>query len=235
MPDESPRATRAAPAPNPRALARRISPRLADRLVELVRGPSWRRVAILRRAAAAALVIGALVLALRPGGHTQTVPVLVAAHDLGPGATLRASDVEVRRRPSGDVPDGALRRAADAEGQVLAGAARAGEPLTDLRLVGPELTRRATGSADAARVPVRLADADVAALLQPGSTVDVVTTGEHGEEPVVLATGAIVLAVLPAEGDAARRGRLILVALPRSAATRVAGTSLAQPVTVTLR
>ncbi len=213
---------------------RSIAPRLVDRFAELVRGPNWRRVVMLRRALATLLLLVALGLAVRPAAG-DTAAVLVAGHDLGPGVTLRPADVAVRRWPAGDVPGGALRDPAEVDGQVLAGAARAGEPLTDLRLVGTGLASRANPAPDVARVPIRLTDADVASLLYPGATVDVVSAGEHGGPPTVLATAAVVLAVLPAEADAARRGRLVLVALPRSVATRVAGASLAQPVTVTLR
>jgi pilus assembly protein CpaB len=190
---------------------------------------------MVRRGLAALLVLIALVLAVRPGSGAETAAVLVAVHDLDPGVTLRPADVAVRRWPVADVPGGALHEPAEVDGQVLAGAARAGEPLTDLRLVGPGLASRASAEPEVARVPVRLADADVAGLLYPGAAVDVVAAAEPAGAPTVLASAAVVLAVLPAQADAARRGRLVLVALPRAVATRVAGASLAQPVTVTLR
>jgi hypothetical protein len=86
----------------------------------------------------------------------------------------------------------------------------------------------ATGDPNAVAVPVRLTDAAVADLLRPGSRVDVVG------DPGVLANDAVVIAVRPSEGVSAK-GRLVVVALPRSAAAKVAAASLAQPVTVTLR
>jgi hypothetical protein len=82
-------------------------------------------------------------------------------------------------------------------------------------------------------VPVRLADAGAAALLVPGSTVDVVTVGGDSGEPLVLATAAAVLAVLPA--DSPSSGRLVLVAMPSGIAARVAAASLTEQVAVTLR
>jgi pilus assembly protein CpaB len=119
---------------------------------------------------------------------------------------------------------------------VLAGAAGAGEPLTALRLAGPELVRSVAGDGDAAAVPVRLTDADVAGLLHPGQRVDVVTVGERTGSPGVLASGARVLTVLPSDGKiAGGRGRLVLVAVPRAVATKVAAATLSQEVTVTLR
>ncbi|MDT7707853.1 MAG: hypothetical protein QOG20_3460, partial [Pseudonocardiales bacterium] len=103
--------------------------------------------------------------------------------------------------------------------------------LTDTRLVGAGPA--AGAGPDGAAVPIRLADAGVAALLVPGSRVDVVTVGGSTDRPVVLASDASVLAVL-AE-DAAGRGRLVMVAMPREIATRVAAASLSEQVAVTLR
>jgi len=151
---------------------------------------------------------------------------------------VQAADLEVRRWPTELVPAGALRDVADADGRVLVGTARAGEPITDARLAGSGLAARLSGSPDAAAVPIRLSDPDVAALLVPGGRVDVVTAGERSGQPVVLAADAAVLAVLaPGTGAAgtAGRGRLVLVAMPRSVATRVAAAALAEQVAITLR
>lgn len=216
---------------------RSLGPRVIERAGAALRGASWRRVVLLRRIVAGLLVLMALLLALRPSlaAEPREQPVLVAGRDLPPGVTLRREDVVVRRWPAELVPASALHDPGQVEGRLLAGAARAGEPLTDLRLAGQELARLATGSADTASVPIRLADADVASLLRPGMTVDVVAAGEQQDSTVVLASGAMVLTVLAAEDGPAHRGRLVLVALPRSAASRVASAALAQPVTVTLR
>lgn len=218
--------------------ARDLAPRLRDRFVELLRGPGWRRVALARRIAAGLLVVLALGLALAPES-SEGAALLVAARDLPGGATLGPADLALRRWPADLVPAGALTAPETAEGRVLAGAARAGEPLTDLRLAGPELAAATTRSPDAASVPVRLADPDVAGLLAPGTAVDVITLGPVADEPVVLARDAVVLTVLPATGGvgpaSARSGRVVLVALPRGSAARVAAASLSEQVAVTLR
>jgi Flp pilus assembly protein CpaB len=200
-------------------------------------GASWRRIVLLRRIAAGLLVLMALLIALRPSltAEPREQPVLVASRDLPPGVALRRDDVVLRTWPAELVPAAVLHDPSQVEGRLLAGAARAGEPLTDLRLASQELARLATGSADTASVPIRLTDAAVASLLRPGMTVDVVAAGEQPDSTVVLAAGAVVLTVLAAENGPANRGRLVLVALPRSAASRVASAALAQPVTVTLR
>jgi pilus assembly protein CpaB len=209
----------------------RLAPRPLSRFGALVVGPGWRRIALLRRAAAGVLAAVALVLALAPGPDATGVPVLVAAADVAAGSTLAAADLAVRRWPAELVPGGALPDPAGAEGRVLVGAARAGEPITDTRLAGPAAALGAPPGS--AAVPVRLADAGAAALLVPGSTVDVVTVGGQSDEPVVLATAAAVLAVLPP--DSPSSGRLVLVAMPSGIAARVAAASLTEQVAVTLR
>jgi Flp pilus assembly protein CpaB len=182
------------------------------------------------------LVVVALVLALAPAKGDVTGAVLVAARDLASGAALTEADVAVARWPVELIPAGALRGPADAGGRILAGAARAGEPLTDVRLAGPAPPGR-TGDPRVAAVPVRLADPDVAGLLVPGSRVDVITPGPAADRPVVLAADAAVVTVVAAESDALgqARGRLVLVTLPRADAARVAAAALADQVTVTLR
>ncbi|MEU7815513.1 SAF domain-containing protein [Pseudonocardia sp. NPDC049154] len=197
---------------------------------------SWRRAVLVRRCLAGVLVAVAAVLALSPGGDSTT-EVVVAARDLAPGSVVAAADLTLATWPAELVPAGAVGVAA-AEGRVLAGALRAGEPLTDLRLAGATLAAAATGLPDAAAVPVRLADPDVAALLTPGVRVDVVAAAPEGGEPAVLADSAVVLTVLEPGGTPAgssARGRSALVALPRDLATRVAAASLSDQVAVTLR
>ncbi|HTI21321.1 MAG TPA: SAF domain-containing protein [Kutzneria sp.] len=200
------------------------------RLRRLLTTSSWARTILFRRAAAALLAVLAVVLAAATllHGRDNTVPVLVAARDVPSGATLTGDDVRIRSLPAAYAPAGTITDAGAAVGRVLAGAARSGETITDVRLVGPANTLLATGSPDAVAVPVRLTDAAVADLLRPGSRVDVVG------DPGVLANDAVVVVVRPSEGVSAK-GRLVVVALPRQLAAKVAAASLAQPVTVTLR
>jgi hypothetical protein len=81
-----------------------------------------------------------------------------------------------------------------------------------------------------------LSDPGVADLLRPGSRVDVVASGPDRDGVSVLAADAVVVTVRHSEGKSgAPGGRLVLVALPREAATRVAAASLGEPVAVTLR
>ncbi|HEX6352269.1 SAF domain-containing protein [Actinophytocola sp.] len=194
---------------------------------------TWPRWLALRRVTALVLVLLAAVLAVRPVDHAAdpTVPMLVTTRDLPPGTTLRATDVEVTRLPPSLRPPAALTAPEQVRGRVLAGATTEGEPLTQARLVGPENARLTAGTPEAAAVPFRLADPAVADLLTPGVRVDVVTVSATNADPVVLAANAAVLTIRAADTDSS----LVVIALPREEATRVAAASLGQPVTVTLR
>jgi pilus assembly protein CpaB len=220
---------------------RTLTPLLRDRLAISLRGGGWLRPVALRRLLAVVLVLLAVALALRPGPDTATV--LVATRDLVPGSTLTPADVEARPMPAGLIPAGAMTDVSTVDGRVLAGGARHGELITDVRLLGVELSRLLASDGDFATVPVRLSDPDIAELLAPGSTVDVVSVGERSSRPTVLAERATVLTVLDEAaadglGQAAahgQRGRLVAVILPRTTATQVAAASLSQSLTVTLR
>lgn len=193
----------------------------------------WPRRLAVRRLVAVLLVLAAAVLAVSPQPReTDTVPMLVASRDLPPGTTLRDADLVVSRPPPSLRPKAALTDPAQARGRVLAAATTAGEPLTAARLLGRENTVLTSGDPSAAAVPFRLADPAVASLLTAGLRVDVVTVTPSSEAEV-LAANATVVTVRPA--DEAAEGHLVVLALPREEATRVAAASLGQPVAVTLR
>ena len=64
--------------------------------------------------------------------------VLTAARDLD-GGVLAPGDLTAIDLPAPAVPDGALPSGARVAGRVLASPVRRGEPLTDVRLLGPGL------------------------------------------------------------------------------------------------
>lgn len=214
-----------------------LGPLATDRLRSLLRSRGWPRTMALRRLVAVALVLLAGALAVRPASarDTTSVAVVVAAHDLAPGSTLTERDVGVRQFPAAAVPNGTLTRRGVATGRVLASAVRAGEPLTDVSIVGAADTALTTGNPSAATVPVRLADPDVADLLRPGIRVDVVTLDPDRQTDPVLAENATVVTIRDTPATQGQPGRLVLVAVPRQFATQLAAASLRQPVTVTLR
>ncbi|OLT41739.1 hypothetical protein BJF85_04845 [Saccharomonospora sp. CUA-673] len=206
-----------------------------------------RPIPVLRRVLAVALLLLAVALATRPAtAHDDaTRPILVFARDVPLGATLQEADVRTVDLPAAAHPRGALTKSDEIPGQRLMGVAREGEPVTDSRLAD-----RAPTPAGTVTVPIRLADADLAPLLHPGSRVDIVALGsgasEQGGEQV-LASDIPVLSVAASDGpgsaDAgsgiaahgAGEGPLVLVAARPDPAARLAAVSLSQPVTVTLR
>jgi pilus assembly protein CpaB len=221
-----------------------LTPLRRDRIRQLLTARGWPRALALRRVVAGVLVLLAAALAIRPPPQAHgepTVPMLVAARDLAAGSLLRPADVRVVRAPESLRPPAALTAAEQASGRVLAGVASRGEPVTRARLVGRDNSRLATGDPDAVAVPVRLADPEVAALLSPGARVDVVTVApEGGSDAVLLAADATVVTVRADESagtaqPGVRPGRLVVIAVPRESAARLASVSLGQPVAVTLR
>lgn len=175
-----------------------------------------------RRRPLAALIAAAAVLAgvheLRPSApEVQTV--LTAAHDLPAGATLDADDLAPVGYAAGTAPTGL---ADDAIGRVLASPVRAGEPLTDVRLVGPPLVAAYPGSV---AVPVRLPDAGMAALLRVGDRIDLVAADPQGTSAREVA-GDLTVVALPAVDDEAASsglpGRLVVLAVPETMTDDVA-------------
>jgi Flp pilus assembly protein CpaB len=190
-----------------------------------------------RRGAAGLLVLLAAAAALRPDPDASVRPVLVAARDLAPGAALTAADVQIESRSATTIPDGAQTDVGAAVDAVLAGPARRGEVLTDVRLLGPRLAEASAGP-EARIVSLHLADDALVDLIRPGDVVDVLAGGStaagQDTHPEVIATDAVVTLVSPpATGSTGGADRVVLVALPRTAAHLVAGTALTRQITVT--
>jgi Flp pilus assembly protein CpaB len=131
------------------------------------------------------------------------------------------------------VPRGSARDPTGLIGRVLAAAVRAGEPLTDARLVGPGLVDQLSPEQVAA--PVRLADLAVASLVHAGDRVDVLATARDAGRATIEATGALVLAVEQAPSGAADTGGgLLVLAVDRPTAARLAAAATTATLTVTL-
>lgn len=154
-----------------------------------------------------------------------SVALTVAARDLPAGTVLTATDLRTSRVPPGATPTGAL---ADPVGATLAAPLRRGEPITDLRIVGPALTQ---GHPGLTAVPVRLPDAGMAGLLHVGDTVDLYATDPTTGRTTAVTSDTLVLA-LPHAGDEATStagtgvtnalgGRLVLVGVPTSSVEAV--------------
>lgn len=166
---------------------------------------------------AAAVLTG--LAAVRPAPPT-TVPVPVAARDLPAGAVLAPDDLAAVRLPPGAVPDGV---AVSPVGRTLASPVRRGEPVTDVRLVGPDLTATQPGLV---AVPVRFTDAAMAGLLRAGDRLQLLATDPSSGRTTSVADGVVVLA-LPAQDDAQNSvtnplsGRLVVVGITEDLVTTV--------------
>ncbi|MDT5096596.1 MAG: hypothetical protein QOC76_333 [Mycobacterium sp.] len=209
-----------------------LNPSVVSRLVHDWR-PDWTRTVAARRAVAGALVILAAVAALRSDPQGDQTDIVVAARDLSPGIELTAADVRLERRSAATVPDGSEAAMDKVVGSTLAGPARRGEVLTDVRLLGPRLARSAAGP-DARIVPLHLADTALLDLVRPGDVVDVLAAADDDVDPRVVATDAVVVLVSEKQkGPGGGGDRVVLVALPGHAANDVAGATLMQAVTLT--
>lgn len=200
---------------------RDLQPRWPDRLrqrwADRRRGGRLRR--NLRRGAAAALVLTAALLLLVPPRPTPGAPLVVLAHDLPVGAVLAGSDLRTTAAP--DPPDGALADPAAAVGRTLAGAARRGEVLTDVRLVDPAGPQPGPGRV---AVPVRPADATVTELLRPGMHVAVVAVAADGTASMLV--GDAVVLLIPPAGDRREQAPPVVLAVPADLADPVIGAAL---------
>jgi len=184
--------------------------RLVDRLT-VVRRTVLRR----RRLLAVLCTVGAVAAGLRATAPPSppTVDVLVAARDLPAGAVLAPDDLMNVALPPDTVPGGVLTDSGDATGAILAAAVRAGEPVTDVRLVGPGLADAATGTV---AVPVRLSDAAQVGLLEVGDAIDLLATDPEARSTETVASDVLVLAVPDVKQDApdAITGRLVVLGIP---------------------
>jgi Flp pilus assembly protein CpaB len=212
-----------------------LNPTLPSRIRQLLR-PDFTRTMLARRTVAGGLVILAGIAALRPDPGDRRSDVVVAAHDLSPGLALSAADVKLEKRSATTVPDGAQTTVDALVGTTLAGPARRGEVLTDVRVLGSRLAGLAAGP-DARVVPLHLADAAVLDLIRPGDVVDVMGAVDAGTDakPMLVASDAIVVLVSPKPKTAgAGDDRVVLVALPAVAAHSLAAATLVQTVTLTI-
>ena len=195
--------------------------------------PDWTRTVAARRVAAGALVVLAAVAALRTDPHGDQADIVVAARDLSPGIELTADDLRLEKRLTATIPDGSQATVGKVVGSTLAGPARRGEVLTDVRLLGPRLAQSAAGP-DARIVPLHLADTALLDLVRTGDVVDVLAAADDEIDPRVVATDAVVVLVSEKQkGPGAGAERVLLVALPAHAANDVAGATLMQTVTLT--
>jgi Flp pilus assembly protein CpaB len=207
-------------------------------LRELRRAVAWRRRLLSAGLAAGSVAFALQALAPPPPAGTD---VVVAARDLAAGAVVSTGDLRVAHRPAGDVPSGALTSTAAATGRPVSSAVRRGEVLTDVRLVGPAALRGLADGTVAA--PVRVVDAESAALLRPGDVVDLLAASATPDAPTgearLVASGVRVLLAPRQQRSSLTaglgNGALLLVATSSSTATRLAAAAVTDRLSVVLR
>lgn len=209
--------------------------RSLDRSRRLLR--RWRRRVLLHRRLLAALAAGGAVLAVVQATGPPAPPSAVAwtaQHDLPGGSTLSRGDLVATRLAPETVPDGAVEDTGTAVGRTLAAPMSRGEVLTRTRLLGDGLLAGYPGTT---AVPVRVSDAAVVDLLRVGDRVGLVLAdpdGRRGAEVLVDDLPVVAIPEVRSSGlGAPTPGRLVVVAVPREEAPRIAAgaaTSVLVPV-----
>jgi Flp pilus assembly protein CpaB len=192
-----------------------------------------RRTVLARRRPIAAVAAAAAVAA---GLHAAadpppvTTPVLTAARDLPAGVVVRPGDLVRTAFSHASVPDGVLASGAEAVGRTTAAPLRAGEPITDVRLLGGSMLK---AYPDAVAAPVRIGDPGAVRLLRVGDQVDVIAADPQTGEAATVAFRAPVVA-LPGEpgagsalgGDGTTSGGLVVLAVSEPTARALAGAAV---------
>ena len=197
-----------------------------------------RRAVLARRRPLAALCAAVAVAAGLQANAAPPPPrtmVLTAAHDLGAGVVVGSGDL--RRTPyvPGSVPTGTLPDEAAALGRTTAGPVRAGEPLTDARLVSASLL---AGYPGLVAVPVRIGDPGAVRLLRVGDRVDLLAADPQGKSSArVVGTHVPVLSI-PRGGDddpgQTNGGALVVVGVPDTTAPDLAQAAVTSFLSVVL-
>ena len=201
-----------------------------------------------RRLLAAGLLAGSAACAISAVSPAPppSAQVAAAAHDLSGGTTIAADDLRIVTVPPESVPDGAITDEAQLTGRMLAVPVRAGETITDVRLVGPALLAGYGDQLVAA--PVRIADSGSAGLLQPGDVIDVLAAdgvgGTDGEtlasEARLIASDVRVVAVPRDDASALSggdlgEGALVVLATTSQTAARLASAAVTSRLSLTIR
>lgn len=153
-----------------------------------------------------ATVLTGLVSAAPPGPPTTTV--VRARVALAGGTLLSADDLETVTVPRDGLPAGTLVDPHALVGQRLAAPVPARTVLTSLAVV----SAHSVAGPGHVLVPVRLADADVVALLRPGDVVDVLASDPQTDRAQTVARRLRVVSVpVTQEEGSAGPGALVLL------------------------
>ncbi|CAN5600637.1 MAG: SAF domain-containing protein [Nocardioidaceae bacterium] len=208
------------------------APALRSFRADLRRAIAARRRPLAAICAAAAVASG--ISAARPPPPPVTT-VVVAARDLPAGAVLGTSDLTTSAWPRGTAPAAAISADELPLGRTVAGPMRAGEPLTDVRLVQPGLLEGYP--ADSVLAMIRVADPAASSVVAVGDVVDVIGADPQGRAPaIVVARGAPVVSLpeKPADALSVSDGLVLILAVPEGSALRLADAAVRLQLSVLL-
>ncbi len=202
--------------------------------LDAVRRDLRRAILARRRLLAAIFATLAVVTTIQVARPTATTRALVvAADDLRAGEIVHRGDLETVHVDPAAIPEGAVDPQLLPIGRTLAGPLRAGEPLTDVRLVQADLL----SGYDPGTVltTIRLFDPAAAALVAPGDVVDVVGTDPRGRTgTAVIASDATVVTRPEVDDTALDEGTPLVLAVDQPTALALADASVRQELTVLL-
>jgi Flp pilus assembly protein CpaB len=201
------------------------------RLARLMQAVLWHRRLLAAGLAAAAV---ALVIHAADTGP-RTVPLVVTARDLPGGSTLQRADLDTIDVLPASVPTGAMASIEAVVGGMLAGPARAGEPVTDVRLIGPSLVQG--WGEDLLAVPVRIADPGAMAIVRPGELVDLIAAPVDGQGAAGPIATQVPLLAVPEQIDGGLHadGALLIVAVTAEQAAALAEAAVSSRLSVAVR
>lgn len=151
--------------------------------------------------------------------------MLTAARDLPPGTTLTDDDLTSTSFAPGSVPSGVVSRPR-AVGRRTVGPVRAGEPLTDARLLDDRLLAAYPGAVVA---PVRIGDAAAVGVLRVGDRVDILAADPQKSAPAVTVAERVPVVGIPPRrrtDPALASGALVVVAVDAATARTLAGAAV---------
>lgn len=161
------------------------------------------------------------------------VPVLTAARDLPAGAVLQPDDLTRTPFDPASVPTGVL-RGAQVVGRTTTTPLRAGEPLTDARLLAASLL---DGYPGLVAVPVRIGDPGAVRLLRVGDRVDLLAADPQGQQPARTVGRDVPVLAIPRTGEESpglTNGALVVLGLADGEAATVAQAAVASFLSVVL-
>lgn len=185
-----------------------------------------RRVVFRRRRPLAALLVFLAVVSalgsLRP--HSNGDSVVVANGDLVAGDILLAKDLTLISWSGDETPGGSSSIVADFVGETVAAPVRKGEPLTDVRVLGPGLL---DGYGPTSVVTtIRIADAAALIGLRSGDAVALIGTDPQTSAASVISRDVHLLSTPLADPERADQGVSIQVVTPEHDALRLAEVSM---------